>query len=96
MDTLAGVPGSRLNRLRESAWLRAGLLAVAVGLAVYGLASQWTQVHAALAKLAGYDVAGAAVSVIAGLGAMLMAWRALSSMDPDTSPPCRCKIGKFM
>ena len=77
MDTLADVPGSRLNRLRESAWLRAGLLAVAVGLAVYGLASQWTQVHAALAKLAGYDVAGAAVSVIAGLGAMLMAWRAL-------------------
>jgi uncharacterized membrane protein YbhN (UPF0104 family) len=44
---------------------------------VYGLASQWTQVHAALAKLAGYDVAGAAVSVIAGLGGMLMAWRAL-------------------
>ena len=88
----SGVPDSRLSRLRpaklaptrlaptqlaQSAWLRAALLAVAVGLAVYGLASQWTQVHAALAKLAGYDVAGAAVSVLAGLGAMLMAWRAL-------------------
>ena len=76
----SGVPDSRLSRLsrlRESPWLRAGLLAVAVGLAVYGLASQWTQVHAALAKLAGYDVAGAAVSVIAGLGGMLLAWRAL-------------------
>ncbi len=65
------------TQLAQSAWLRAALLAVAVGLAVYGLASQWTQVHAALAKLAGYDVAGAAVSVLAGLGAMLMAWRAL-------------------
>jgi uncharacterized membrane protein YbhN (UPF0104 family) len=64
-------------QLAQSPWLRAGLLAIAVGLAVYGLASQWTQVHAALAKLAGYDVAGAAVSVIAGLGGMLMAWRAL-------------------
>jgi uncharacterized membrane protein YbhN (UPF0104 family) len=71
------VPDSRLNRLRESPWLRAGLLAVAVGLAVYGLASQWTEVHAALAKLAGYDVAGAALSVVAGLGFMLLAWRAL-------------------
>ena len=73
----SGVPDSRVTRLRESPWLRAGLLAVAVGLAVYGLASQWTQVHADLAKLAGYDVAGAALCVIAGLGCMLLAWRAL-------------------
>ncbi len=80
----SGVPDSRLSRLRptqlaQSPWLRAGLLAVAVGLAVYGLASQWTQVHAALGKLAGYDVAGAALAVIAGLGCMLLAWRALLS-----------------
>ena len=40
-----------MTRLRESPWLRAGLLALAVGLAVYGLASQWTQVHADLAKM---------------------------------------------
>ena len=78
------MPDSRLRptqlaptRLAQSPWLRAGLLAVAVGLAVYGLASQWTQVHAALAKLDGYDVAAAALAVIAGLGGMLMAWRAL-------------------
>ena len=67
----------RPAQLAQSRWLRAGLLAFAVGLAVYGLASQWTEVHAALAKLAAYDVAGAALSVIAGLGGMLMAWRAL-------------------
>ena len=85
-----GVPDSRLSRLSrlspaqlaptrlaQSPWLRAGLLAVAVGLAVYGLASQWPQVHAALAKLAAYDVAGAAVCVLAGLGCMFLAWRAL-------------------
>jgi glycosyltransferase 2 family protein len=71
------VPGSRVTSLRESPWLRAGLLAIALGLAVYGLASQWTQVQADLAKLAWYDVAGAALCAIAGLGCMMLAWRAL-------------------
>jgi uncharacterized membrane protein YbhN (UPF0104 family) len=67
----------RLGRLRESAWLRAGLLAAAVGLAVYGLASQWTDVQAALDRLDAADIAGATVSAVAGLGCMLLAWRAL-------------------
>jgi uncharacterized membrane protein YbhN (UPF0104 family) len=71
------VPDLRLGRLRESTWLRAGLLMAAAGLAVYGLASQWTQVHAALERLDGADIAGAAVSAVAGLGCMLLAWRAL-------------------
>jgi glycosyltransferase 2 family protein len=71
------VPDSRLIGLRESPWLRAGLLAVAVGLAVYGLASQWDEVQADLAKLAWYDVAGAALCAVAGLGCMMLAWRAL-------------------
>jgi uncharacterized membrane protein YbhN (UPF0104 family) len=66
-----------VSRLRESAWLRGGLLVAVVGLAVYGLASQWTQVHADLAKLAWYDVTGAALCAIAGLGCMMLAWRAL-------------------
>jgi glycosyltransferase 2 family protein len=72
-----GVPDSRLTRLRESTWLRAGLVAAAAGLAVYGLASQWAQVQADLAKLAWYDVAGAALCALAGLGCMMLAWRAL-------------------
>jgi uncharacterized membrane protein YbhN (UPF0104 family) len=63
--------------LTRNPWLRAGLLAVAAGLAVYGLASQWDAVHAALARLAWYDVAGAVACVLAGLGCMLLAWRAL-------------------
>jgi len=63
--------------LTRNPWLRAGLLAIAGGLAVYGLASQWHEVHAALARLAWYDVLGAAACVIAGLGCMLLAWRAL-------------------
>ena len=66
-----------MSDLTRSPWLRAALLVLAAGLAVYGLASQWTQVQAALAKLDGWDVAGAAVSAIAGLGCMMLAWRAL-------------------
>ncbi len=66
-----------MSGVTRNPWLRGGLLLLAAGLAVYGLASQWTQVHAALAKLTGYDVAGAALCAIAGLGAMMLAWRAL-------------------
>ena len=73
----SGVPDSRIARLRQSPWLRAGLLAAVVGLAVWGLASQWTEVRADLSKLAWYDVLGSALAAIAGLGAMMLAWRAL-------------------
>ena len=71
------MPGSRIARLRENPWLRAGLLVAVAGLAVWGLASQWTQVRTDLGELAWYDVTGAALAVIAGLGAMMLAWRAL-------------------
>jgi hypothetical protein len=57
--------------------VRAALLLFAVGLAAYGLASQWPQVHSALAELAWYDVVGAALAVIAALGFQMLAWRAL-------------------
>ncbi len=66
-----------MRDLTKSPWLRGGLLLLAAGLAVYGLASQWTQVQDALARLDGWDVAGAAFCAIAGLGCMLLAWRAL-------------------
>jgi glycosyltransferase 2 family protein len=66
-----------VSDLTRSPWLRAALLIGAVGLAGYGLVSQWTQVHAALGRLGGWDVAGAAMSAIAGLGCMMLAWRAL-------------------
>ena len=66
-----------MSDLTRSPWLRAALLIGAVGLAGYGLVSQWPQVHAALGQLDGWDVAGATVSAIAGLGGMMLAWRAL-------------------
>lgn len=66
-----------MRELTRNPWLRAGLLVIAAGLAVYGLVSQWHEVHDALARLAWYDVAGAAACAIAGLGCMMLAWRAL-------------------
>jgi glycosyltransferase 2 family protein len=66
-----------VRELTRNPWLRAALLAAAAGLAVYGLISQWHAVHDALTRLAWYDVAGAAACAIAGLGCMMLAWRAL-------------------
>ncbi len=66
-----------LRRLSTSPWIRAGLLAIALGFACYGLVSQWPQARAALDRLAGYDVAGAVLAVIAALACMMLAWRAL-------------------
>jgi uncharacterized membrane protein YbhN (UPF0104 family) len=66
-----------VRQLAQSRWLRACLLVAVTGLAVWGLASQWTQVQAALDKLDGWDVAWAGLCVLAGLGCMMMAWRTL-------------------
>jgi glycosyltransferase 2 family protein len=68
---------SRLAGLRDNRWLRIGLLVLVVGLAVWGLASQWTAVQAALHKLSLWHVAGALGCVLGGLGCMMLAWRTL-------------------
>lgn len=72
-----GYAGRVLRRLSASPWARAGLLAIALGFACYGLVSQWPQVRDALDRLAGYDVAGAVAAVIVALGCQMLAWRAL-------------------
>ncbi len=72
-----GYAGRVLRRLSASPWFRAGLLAIALGFACYGLVSQWPQVRAALGQLAISDVAGAVLAAIVALGCMMLAWRAL-------------------
>ena len=72
-----GYAGRVLRRLSASPWFRAGLLAIALGFACYGLVSQWPQVRAALGQLAVSDVVGSVLAVIVALGCMMLAWRAL-------------------
>src|SRR5580692_9477069 len=46
-----GMSLSRLAALRDNRWLRIGLLVAVVGIAIWGVASQWTAVQDALHKL---------------------------------------------
>src|SRR5579859_5699951 len=68
---------TRLGKLTRNTWLRVGLLAGVVALAVWGLATQWPQVQAALEKLELWQVGAACADALAGLFCMMLAWRAL-------------------
>jgi uncharacterized membrane protein YbhN (UPF0104 family) len=66
-----------IRHLAASRWVKLGSLALALGFLSYGLYAERASVAAALQDLAWYSVAGAAVAVIAGLGCMMLSWRAL-------------------
>jgi uncharacterized membrane protein YbhN (UPF0104 family) len=66
-----------IRHLAASRWVKLGLLAITLGFCGYGLYAERADMAAALQNLAWYSVAGAAVAVIAGLGCMMLAWRAL-------------------
>ena len=88
-----GYAGRVLRRLSASPWTRAGLLAIALGFACYGLVSQWPQVRAAVGQLAAYDVVGAVLAVVAGLGCMMLAWRALlTDLGSPLSLPAATRV----
>ena len=74
-------------RLRGSRWLRGGLAALAVGFGVYGLVAEHAQAGAALHHLAWYAVLGALAAAEAGLGCMMLAWRALLADLGSPLPP---------
>ena len=66
-----------IRHLAASRWVKLGLLAITLGFCGYGLYAERADMAAALHQLAWYSVAGAAVAVIAGLGCMMLSWRAL-------------------
>ncbi|ETK33538.1 lysylphosphatidylglycerol synthase domain-containing protein [Microbispora sp. ATCC PTA-5024] len=68
-------PGLPLGRLRSSPLLRVLLALLALGFLVYGLGRNWSQTSAALAQLSWWSLGVAFLSVLAGLGLMLVAWR---------------------
>ena len=57
--------------------VRWGFVAVTVGLGAYAVASQWSHVSSALARLGFLPVAGALVAVLAALLAAMQVWRVL-------------------
>jgi uncharacterized membrane protein YbhN (UPF0104 family) len=66
-----------LRHLAASRWVKLGLLAITLGFCAYGLAAQRTEAVADLQRLSWAAVAGALVAVLAGLGCMMLSWRAL-------------------
>jgi glycosyltransferase 2 family protein len=64
-------------RLLSSRPVRWGFVAAAVGLGVYVVADQWTQVRAGLASMGLLAIAGALVAVLLGLVATMQVWRVL-------------------
>ncbi|MFF3664350.1 lysylphosphatidylglycerol synthase domain-containing protein [Microtetraspora malaysiensis] len=64
-----------LRRLRSSPLLRGLLALIALGFLAYGLARNWTETSAALARLSWWSLAGCAAAVLAGFAFMLLAWR---------------------
>jgi glycosyltransferase 2 family protein len=66
-----------VGRLLNTRPLRWGFVAAAVGLGCYAVATQWTQVRAALASLGVLPVAGALLAVLAALLAAVQVWRLL-------------------
>lgn len=70
-----------------SRWVKLGLLAVTLGFCGYGLFSQRAAVAAALHGLAWLPVAGALAAATAGLGCMMLAWRALLADLGSPLPP---------
>jgi glycosyltransferase 2 family protein len=66
-----------LRRLATSRWVRLALLAVALGFCCYGLVAQRAEATAALHDLAWGPVIAAVSAAIAGLGCLMLAWRAV-------------------
>lgn len=63
--------------LSRQALLRWAFVAVALIFCGYGLAAQWDEITAALARLTWYALAGSLLAGLGGLAAMMLAWRAL-------------------
>lgn len=68
---------STARRVLGGRAVRYGFVVVAVGLGVYAVVRQWSQVRAALVDIGVLPALGALVAVLFGLGASLQVWRVL-------------------
>ncbi|GAA1762209.1 lysylphosphatidylglycerol synthase domain-containing protein [Streptomonospora arabica] len=66
-----------LNRLRSNRWMRLAVVLVVLACAGVALYSRWGEARDALAALSPWAVGGSLAAALAGLGAQMMAWRAV-------------------
>ncbi|NYE49678.1 hypothetical protein HDA32_004798 [Spinactinospora alkalitolerans] len=66
-----------LSRLRANPWVRTAIVLVVLACAGYALHDRWDEASEALAALSPWAVAGSAGAALAGLGAQMLAWRAI-------------------
>nr|WP_255430016.1 lysylphosphatidylglycerol synthase domain-containing protein [Streptomonospora sp. PA3] len=66
-----------MNRLRANRWVRLAIVLVVLACAGAALYSRWGEARDALAALSPWAVAGSGLAALAGLGAQMMAWRAV-------------------
>ncbi|MFC7327508.1 lysylphosphatidylglycerol synthase domain-containing protein [Marinactinospora rubrisoli] len=68
---------TRLGRLRGNRWLRAAIVALVLACAAVALRARWAEARDALLALPPWALAASLAAGLAGLGAQMMAWRAL-------------------
>lgn len=89
----AGVMVGRVSwRVAASRWAKPVFLVITLAFCGYGLLAERAGIAAALHRLAWYPVAGALLMAIAGLGCMMLSWRAILA-DLGSALPVRTAAG---
>ena len=89
--------------LSRQALIRWAFVAVALIFCGYGLAAQWDEITSALARMTWYALVGSLLAGLAGLTAMMLAWRALLAgfgsllpVRPATKAMFLGQLGKYV
>ncbi|WP_017618780.1 lysylphosphatidylglycerol synthase domain-containing protein [Nocardiopsis gilva] len=92
-----------LSRLRDHRWVRLIIVLIVLGCAGYALVARWDEAEEALRALSPAFVAASVAAALTGLGAQMMAWRAILA-DLGSPLPVRAtaramfvgQLGKYL
>lgn len=95
--------GAAGEAARKQALIRWAFVAVAVAFCGYGLVAQWDEISSALSRMTWFALSGSLLAGIAGLLAMMLAWRALLAgfgsalpLRPATKVMFLGQLGKYV